>query len=296
MMAFPRHPLSRLALLTLLSAFVSAQDDPKPFDCHLTVGDFQYDLTKGGGAQSAERAVSVPPTTIVDKVTFDLCDDLERKSDVPPEDQCPPGSRACLVRTNRKDGQSDRVFSVIPLANSSASAVTYSSLSSPKGLELTFAGASYPSVHGDADSIPQFLHLRLLCSPDSDPSPVSFTSYDGKDLRLEWTTVAGCPFGAPKDGEEKPDEGGDKGGSGGHKEESVGSGLGYFFLILLLAFVAYFGLGAYYNYTTYGASGTDLIPHRDFWREVPYMLRDVVSHLCSAVRPRQASRGGYIAV
>lgn len=30
---------------------------------------------------------------------------------------------------------------------------------------------------------------------------------------------------------------------------------------LLLAFVAYFGLGAYYNYSTYGASGMDLIPY-----------------------------------
>ena len=29
---------------------------------------------------------------------------------------------------------------------------------------------------------------------------------------------------------------------------------------LLLAIVAYFVLGAYYNYTTYGASGSDLIP------------------------------------
>lgn len=37
--------------------------------------------------------------------------------------------------------------------------------------------------------------------------------------------------------------------------------------------------------------------HRDFWKEVPYMLSDVVSHLCSSVRPRRAAaRGGYIAV
>ena len=37
--------------------------------------------------------------------------------------------------------------------------------------------------------------------------------------------------------------------------------------------------------------------HRDFWREVPYMLRDLVSHICSAVRPRHSSsRSGYIAV
>ncbi|KAI0355747.1 hypothetical protein OH77DRAFT_1436816 [Trametes cingulata] len=293
-MAILRHPIARLALLTLVSALASAQDDPKPFDCHITIGDNQYDLTKVAGEHTVSREISVPPSTFKDEVTFNLCADLERKSDVPSEDQCPPGTRACLVRTNRKDGHSDRVFSVIPLANSSADAVTYSSLSSPKGLELTFAGPSYPSVV-DAEPIPQFFHLKLLCSPGPEPSGLNFTSYDGKDLRLEWSAAAGCPFGGPKEDEEKPGEGGDS-GSGGDKEESVGSGLGYFFLLLFLAFVAYFGLGAYYNYSTYGATGSDLIPHRDFWREVPYMLRDVVSHLCSAIRPRQASRGGYIAV
>ena len=30
---------------------------------------------------------------------------------------------------------------------------------------------------------------------------------------------------------------------------------------LVLAFGAYFGLGAYYNYSTYGATGLDLIPY-----------------------------------
>src|SRR5438477_10087003 len=30
---------------------------------------------------------------------------------------------------------------------------------------------------------------------------------------------------------------------------------------LLLAFASYFGLGAYYNYSTYGATGVDLIPY-----------------------------------
>lgn len=82
---------------------------------------------------------------------------------------------------------------------------------------------------------------------------------------------------------------------------------------ILLAFIAYFGLGAYYNYSTYGARGMDLIPyvyafwltgdiseylsrHRDFWQEVPYMLKDVISHLCTSVHPRRSSRGGYVAV
>jgi hypothetical protein len=51
----------------------------------------------------------------------------------------------------------------------------------------------------------------------------------------------------------------DDDGDGG--QEKVGSGIGWFFLVLFLAFLAYFGLGAYYNYTTYGASGVDLIPY-----------------------------------
>nr|GAT56365.1 predicted protein [Mycena chlorophos] len=74
------------------------------------------------------------------------------------------------------------------------------------------------------------------------------------------------------------------------------SSVGWFLLLLVLAFATYMGLGAYSNYTQYGASGLDLLPHRDFWMEVPWMLRDVVSHLCSSVRPRRSHRGGYSAV
>lgn len=36
---------------------------------------------------------------------------------------------------------------------------------------------------------------------------------------------------------------------------------------LFLALVAYFGLGAYYNYSTYGATGKDLIPYVTFPRK-----------------------------
>ncbi|KAI1795745.1 autophagy-related protein 27 [Ganoderma leucocontextum] len=293
---FPRHPVSRAVLLTLLSALVAAQDDQKPFDCRVTIGEDKYDLTGLKGEFSTERDISLPPSTIHDKLFFNLCEDLTQKKDVPQEDQCPSGTRACLVRTSKKNGQEDRVISVVPVANSSASAVSYEAISSPKGLQLTFAGASYPSTVG-SEPQPQRLHVKLLCA--SEPANLNFTSYDGKDLYIQWDAPAGCPFNSPPDdGTKEPSEGDDdKSGPGDKEEESVGSGLGYFFLLLFLAFVAYFALGAYYNYSTYGASGADLIPHRDFWREVPYMIRDLVSHICSAVRPRHsASRGGYIAV
>lgn len=101
---------------------------------------------------------------------------------------------------------------------------------------------------------------------------------------------------------------------------------------LLLGFIGYFALGAWYNVRLLfnmvdrafahswqpsvqqlvrtfdllflpsnvycsGASGWDLVPHRDFWRDVPYLAKDVVSHLFSSVRGNQRStRGGYVSV
>ncbi|KAI0705117.1 autophagy-related protein 27 [Cerioporus squamosus] len=294
-MAALRHPVSRIVLLTLVSALAAAApDDDKPFDCRVTLGNVNYDLTSLAGEHTVSRSLQLPPSTIEDKVTFNLCEELKQKSDVPDDEQCPSGTRACLTRTSRKGDNDPQVISVILLANSSASAVTYKHLTSPKGIQLTYAGASYPSTIG-ADPTPQHFNLELLC--DTETSEVEFNSYDGKDLWLSWKAPAGCELGvSPDEDTKKPDDsGGD--GPGGDKEQAVGSGVGYFFLLLFLAFAAYFALGAYYNYSTYGATGADLIPHRDFWREVPYMLRDLVSHICSAVRPRQtATRGGYIAV
>jgi hypothetical protein len=58
----------------------------------------------------------------------------------------------------------------------------------------------------------------------------------------------------------------------------------------------------YFNYTTYGARGKDLLPHRDFWLELPNMLSDLLSHLVAGLRGRHGSasgsgaRGGYTAI
>ncbi|OBZ70582.1 Autophagy-related protein 27 [Grifola frondosa] len=286
-----RHPLSSLfLLLSLASAFASAQD---PFDCYITDGNLKYDLNSLEGERTVTRESEMPPSIMVETVTFNLCKDLEQKEGVSSEDQCPSGTRACLTRASRKGDGDAQTLNVVPLAKSSRDDLEFTSLSSPtKGLSLTFKGPSYPILPG-SDPIPQSFNLKLLCSTEtSDPL---FSSYDNKDVWVEWSAPAGCGFGASEDPDDKP--GGDVDNGDGHEEKTVGSGIGYFFLLLLLAFVAYFALGAYYNYSTYGATGVDLIPHRDFWREVPYMLRDVVSHLCSAVRPRRSSsRGGYIAV
>ncbi|KAG1751570.1 putative autophagy protein Atg27 [Suillus paluster] len=281
-------PSNLFSLLLLLSStvYVTAED----FDCHVTTEGLTWDLTQLKGVQTLSRTRESPPTTMLDELRFSLCDDLPTLEDVAEGDQCFSGTRACLRTKNQKEGYDDRVIAVIPVAQSSSLGPEYKSLTSPKGLSLTFHGASYPSN----DPIPQSIQFSLLCADTTDPT---FVAYENGTVHVEWSTPSGCSTA-----EQSPPQEDDKTGDGGSSDsdekptESVGSGLGFFFIVLLLAFAAYFGLGAYYNYSTYGARGVDLIPHRDFWREVPYMLQDVVSHLCSTVRPRRSSRGGYIAV
>jgi hypothetical protein len=50
--------------------------------------------------------------------------------------------------------------------------------------------------------------------------------------------------------------------------------------------------GIFYNHQQYSARGWDLVPHRDFWREFPSLVRDLVGHVFSNVRGG-GSRGGY---
>ncbi|KAF5370892.1 hypothetical protein D9758_002033 [Tetrapyrgos nigripes] len=276
-------PRPLLLVMLWTSAVLSIQDSS--FDCKFNIGSTKFDLTSLAKEQTVNRTRETPPTKMKDVFTFNLCSDLQLTDTLGKQDQCPEGTRGCLTKVNVKEDV-ERVVSVIQVAKTSSLDASYSMLSSPNGISLVFHGATYPN-----DSSPQqYLNLTLLCDQSPDTDPIKFVSYNGSELRVEWVTSAACAT----------ENGGGDSGSGNEDDgssRSYGSGLGWFFLVLLLAFAAYFGLGAYYNYTTYGASGLDLIPHRDFWKEVPYLLRDVVSHLCSVVRPRRtSSRGGYIAV
>ncbi|TRM69964.1 autophagy-related protein 27 [Schizophyllum amplum] len=278
-----------LAFAAVLLLAPCALADDNAFECHFTLEGTQYDLTLLGGEHSIARTRDLPPSTMVDTLRFDVCAELPRQEGVDDRDQCPAGTRACLSTINQKADHDDRVVSVIPVAQGSFLDASYSLLSSPEGISLTLHGASYPHPTNSTPT-PQALVMTLLCSGEAmDPK---FTSYDGAELQVEWAHPAACKNDVGDGG----DTGGDKTPADDGEPKSMGSGIGFFFLVLILALVGYFVLGAYYNYSTYGATGKDLIPHRDFWREVPNMLSDVVSHLCSSVRPRHNTRGGYIAV
>jgi len=253
----------------------------------------KFDLTSLSGEHVINRTRETPPTTMVDSLRFNLCAGLEPQGNLPEQEQCEPGTIFCLTKINKKLKEEDRVIAVIPIAQMSTLEPKYNASSlSPKFISLFLNGPDYPSP-STPFSKPQSLNLTVICHPLETSDPI-FISYDGSKLDVEWTNSAGCPF---REGDKDDDKNDDKKEDKLPDHKNVGSGLGWFSLAVFLSLAAYFGLGAYYNYSTYGARGADLIPHRDFWKEVPYMLSDVVSHLCSNIRPRRtSSRGGYISV
>jgi hypothetical protein len=68
--------------------------------------------------------------------------------------------------------------------------------------------------------------LTIFCDPDKTSTP-EFVAYDGTRLDVVWHAPAGCSFQEPPpkedDGDKKEDEPPQKG--------SVGSGIGWFFLV-----------------------------------------------------------------
>jgi len=281
-------------IFVIVLNIIHAKSD-STFDCRVTIENMEFDLTSLSGEHVINRTRETPPTTMVDSLRFNLCADLEPQGDLPEQEQCPPGTRFCLTKTNKKPEEGDRTIAVIPIVQMSTLEPKYNFSLSPKYISLFLNGPDYPSPSTSL-SKPQSLNLTIICHPLEISDPI-FISYDGSRLDVEWTGSAGCPFedeSGNKDDDNKDDK---KEEDKLPNHESIGSGLGWFSLAVFLSLAAYFGLGAYYNYSTYGARGADLIPHRDFWKEVPYMLSDVVSHLCSNIRPRRtSSRGGYISV
>jgi len=270
------------SFLTLLSASSFNCSEIKPEGT-----DLVFDVSRLSSLVTLTDDRTVLGTKFSAALRFDLCgvipDTLEG---VPKEHMCPTGTKACLTLAERRKGDDKDDIKVLALAREDDTpAFSFSSSPTPT-LKIT--------LHGES---PLTFDLTLICPKSSLESEDSLPIWHYPERGISWTVPEACGH---KAGEEAPEtdpdnkDGDDNGGGGGG---GGGSSVGWFFLMLLLAILAYFGLGAYHNYTTYGARGLDLIPHRTFWSEVPYIMQDVVSHLCSAIRPSSGRRrGGYVAV
>ncbi|KAG9074644.1 hypothetical protein FRC06_010555, partial [Ceratobasidium sp. 370] len=239
----------RRHILLLLFYAVNSIAENGPFSCKVDISGVHYDLSLlGHDERTAERDRAMPPSTMHDALRFNICTDLKHQDGVKDVDQCGQGTRACLTTTNKKEGEQDRVVSVVPLAQTSSSyTIQPFSSSSEKGLTLILNAGAYPS-----DGSNQSLKIVMFCTKETQAP--KFTGYDGSQATLEWHVVEAC---GPQSTGDPPKTGG---GSSPPGENVGGSSMGWFFFILFLIIALYFGLGAYHNYNRYGASGWDLVP------------------------------------
>ncbi|SPC64148.1 uncharacterized protein UHOD_05206 [Ustilago sp. UG-2017b] len=296
-----------LLLLLQQTAFVSASKQTlSPFDCrNVTVSSKQsFDLSKISYPIRTSNTESTPPSETKTSIDIDLCKPLDSDPNRDEKDQCPRGTRICITIETIKDGKTI-VTQAIPVAYSGESGGSKIDAKvewgeelegGEKSIELQLPGATYAGREQKAE-------LELVCDPkadaDSHPTARSYDRADGK-LKLRWPTKFACSSAASKPGSGggSPSKGGsddgDKGNSGSGSDAS--SGWGFFsWLIFLLSvgFVAYMGIGMYNKYNNYGASGWDLIPHKDFWRESPYIARDAASHIWQTVSGNRGGGGGF---
>ncbi|SNX84877.1 uncharacterized protein MEPE_03586 [Melanopsichium pennsylvanicum] len=293
---------SLLLIVSQQSDAIAAKQKLSPFDCsNVAVSSKQsFDLSKISYPIRTSNQESTPPSETKTTIDIDLCKPLDADPNRDEKDQCPRGTRICITIETIKDDKTI-VTQAIPVAYSGESGGSKIDAKvewgeelegGEKSIELTLQGATYAGREQKSE-------VELVCDSkaeaDSHPTARSYDRADGK-LKLRWPTKFACSSAAnkPQDGE-SPSKGGkednDEKDSDSSREDEEG-GWGFFswlFFLLCVGFAGYMGVGMYNNYNNYGASGWDLVPHKDFWRESPYLARDAASHVWQTV---SGNRGG----
>lgn len=294
------RPLSVLvgALLVLNHAAQGAKQTLSPFDCaNVAISSRQsFDLSKIAYPIRTSNTEATPPSETRTTIDIDLCKPLEADSSKNEKDQCPRGTRICITIETIKDDKTI-VTQAIPVAYSGESGGSKIDAKvewgeelegGEKSIELQLPGATYAGREQKAE-------LELVCDAKADenshPTARSYDRSDGK-LKLRWPTKFACSSTSSNPGgsDKTPNTGG-----GSDDDQTDDEGWGFFHWIFFLAFLGFAGYmiaGMYKNYNNYGATGWDLVPHRDFWRESPYIAKDAVAHVWQSVSGNRG-RGGF---
>jgi hypothetical protein len=96
-----------LCLLILLVP--SALADDSPFDCHIAVDNAKFDITSLAGEHKVFLARDMPPSTMVQKLRFNLCKDLDKLEGVADQDQVRNQPSGAPETAHRFDSSASRV-------------------------------------------------------------------------------------------------------------------------------------------------------------------------------------------
>ncbi|GAA5804894.1 autophagy-related protein 27 [Helicostylum pulchrum] len=248
------------------------------------------------------RNTTTPPTVTSLATQINLCDPLPIPDEPENQDLCEKGALICrrtYVTKKIKDKENVWVTNVQNIAVDSGDRLRPEFKPIDKEADATKTGYQYLLTlnGGTYNDQAQSASITLECDESqsrsekaSDPVIIDYND-NNHVLTLRWKTVFACALKPDEKVPDHKDEGDDK------KEESKGmSGIGIFFTIILVLGAVYFIGGAFYNYKVYNARGRDLIPHLEFWLDLPYLIRDLFAHVVDSVMSRRPGSGGYVAV
>ncbi|CAG8557944.1 2610_t:CDS:2 [Paraglomus brasilianum] len=273
-MAMSKRHIWALAIIVLSILGNSIQ--VHGFNCsEVIVGDFKFDLHQIDNEYSVNSTHPADPSEKIKEFHINPCSPLKYNDTADAKAQCPNGTYVCeyvkyklytnetvLVRVKPIAGDyPEEKRSVDPLVTLGPMA---SNEDRPSSFDLTLHGGK---VHDDDYKA----NITFYCDEkDEDPKVNGFEHHT---LQVEWHSSHACGIRISQ-----PDS----------------EGRSWFSKFLIFIFAvgsAYLFVGIAYNRHVYNAQGWDLIPHRDFWREVPYIAKEFMGYVLNSLR--KGGRPGY---
>jgi hypothetical protein len=136
-----------------------------------------------------------------------------------------------------------------------------SSSSSNSNFQVTFGGTT------------STLSILFTCNEDGGVGTPKFLSETTNKFQVSWESQYACPIG-----------------SGGNNKGLSGGSI--FLIILLVVIVVYFVAGILWQKYRNHATGSDLIPNKEFWTELPILVKDGCKFTVNKIR----GKSGYSSV
>lgn len=243
----------------------------------------------------AENEISTFPTTTKTTYLVSLCSPLPHFKHLSDDDQCPQNTRICMTVSkwvlaqfyddsmdrksdkfhfkisSHRSGSDDRIISVVPVAGELGNGKLDVQASLGKKDDSGSQAPLVLKLHGGMyENKAQSAEITIECDPSAQKLTTQshYYSSSASTLFLTFRTDKICTNSQPpaKDPDRPPSGDGDQTHTtppSGNAKKSWGF-FGTFFTLLGLGFLAYFVVGAWVQRTQYGATGWDLVPHRDF--------------------------------
>ncbi|SAM03994.1 hypothetical protein [Absidia glauca] len=288
-----------LSLSCVSTLVAGVQDYCKPGYIPQPNGGYQLDLSPLDRDFIMETLANTKPSTKIIRTHVNICSFVTKPPITYDEDFCKANTYVCLRLYHRK-GDMERLDEIEELAGDyEDSKLSPDFKVASENQDLSTDGTMFAlTLHGgNVDGKEQTVSITLECDSKGsreNPDGPELLSDDGYVTKLHWKVAFACATKAT----EKPPSQRHPPSSGHGKLPVSGSKsvITLMFTILGVLLTVYFISGAIYHYKVFNARGTDLIPHRDFWLDLPYLTKDLIGHLVEVVMNHRRAKKGYVPV